>query len=232
MRLQAISSVSLCESRIPMFFSRKPKQPPSRLVQLHEYLDLLEGGTEDHAASDAVKRNAVELAGSLRESLRLTAWTAPELARVFVRRAKAHDALLVHVPLDLPDCFFIAIVRHGASTAQEHLLFDIGAEYQLPMLESPDFGVSEPANEANIRHWIPRLQDNSAAFAIIELRGGTYMQLYADAKGFHLEHQLVAAGAHYRSAEPVGVDEAIDTLVSYACGKYEWAYKRWERLEL
>lgn len=222
----------LNEGYIHMFFSRKPKPPPSRLMQLHEYLDLLKEGTEDHAVSDAVKRSAVELALKLRESLRLKAWTAPELAQVFARRSKAHDALLVHVPLDISDCFFIAIFRDGASTAHEYLLFDIGAEYQLPMLDCPEFGVAESANEANIRRWVPLLQDKASAFAVIELRGGTYMQVFADLKGFHLEHQLVTTGTHYRSTEPVSAEDAVDTLVSYACGKYEWAYKRWERLEL
>lgn len=215
-----------------MFFSRKPKLPTSRLMQLHEYLGLLQGGTEDHAGSDAVKRSALELARSLREPLQLKAWTAPGLAHVFARSSRAHDALLVHVPLDMSDCFFIAIFRSGASTAQEHLLFDIGAEYQQPMLDCPEFGVAEPANEANIRHWIPLLQGEPSAFAVIELRGGTYMQVFADPKGFHLEHQLVTTGAHYRSTEPVSADEAVNTLVSYACGKYEWANKPWERLEL
>ena len=215
-----------------MFFSRKPKSPTSRLIQLHEYLDLLQGGTEDHAGSDAVKRSALELARSLREPLQLKAWTAPELAHVFARSSRVHDALLVHVPLDMSDCFFIAIFRNGASTAQEHLLFDIGAEYQQPMLDCPEFGVAEAANEANIHRWIPLLHDKASAFAVIEQRGGTYMQVFADPKGFHLEHQLVTTGAHYRSAEPVSADVAVDTLVSYACGKYEWAYKRWEWLEL
>jgi hypothetical protein len=215
-----------------MFFSRKPKPPPSRLIQLHEYLDLLHGGTEAHAPGDAVKRNAVALAESLREPLRLKDWAAPELAQVFARRAKAQDALLVHVPLAINDCFFIAIFRNGASSAEEHLVFDIGAEYQTPMLDCPDFGVAEQANEANIRHWVPLLRDEASAFAVIELRGGTYMQVYADAKGFHLEHQLVTTGAHYHSAEPLSADAAVETLVSYACGKYEWAYKRWEWLAL
>ncbi|AGU53390.1 hypothetical protein VAPA_2c08340 [Variovorax paradoxus B4] len=215
-----------------MFFSRKPKPPSSRLMQLHEYIDLLHGGTEDHAGSDAVKRSAVELAHSLREPLQLKARTAPELAQVFARRSRAHDALLVHVPLHISDCFLIAIFRNGAPTAQEHLLFDIGAEYQEPMLDCPEFGVAEPANEANIRHWIPLLQGQPSAFAVIERRGGTYMQVFADLEGFHLEHQLVTPGSHYRRTEPVSADEAVDTLVSYACEKYEWAYKPWERLEL
>ena len=215
-----------------MFFSRKPKPPPSTLIQLHAYLDLLEGGTEADPASDAVKRSAVELALSLREPLRLGGWAAPEPTQVFARRSKAHDALLVHVPLDLRDCFFIAIFRDGAAAAQEYLLFDIGAEYQQPMLDCPEFGIAEAANEANLRRWIPLLKDKASAFAVIELRGGTYMQVFADDRGFHLEHQLVTTGAHYRSAEPLGADAAVDTLVSYACGKYEWARRRWERIAL
>ncbi len=215
-----------------MFFSRKPKPPNARLIQLHEYLDLLHGGTEDHAASDAVKRSAVALAHSLRAPLELNAWAAPDPAQVFARFSKAHDALLVHVPLGIADCFFIAIFKGTEPDAQEYLLFDIGAEYQTPMLQCPDFGIAEPANEANIRRCMPLLQENTSAFAIIELRGGTYMQVFADHKGFHLEHQLVNTGTHYSSAEPVSAHVAADTLVSYACGKYEWAYRRWERLEL
>lgn len=110
-------------------------------MQLHEYIDLLHGGTEDHAASDAIKRGAVELAGSLCEPLRLNAWTAPGLAQVFARRSKAHDVLRVHVPLGIPDCF------------------DIGAE-----------------------------------FAVNERRGGTYMQVFADAKGFQALGVVRAVG--------------------------------------
>lgn len=133
-----------------MLLSRKPKPPPSRLMQLHEYIDLLHGGTEDHAASDAIKRSAVELAGSLCEPLRLNAWTAPGLAQVFAR--------------------------------------------QQPMLDCPDFGVAEAANEANIRRWIPLLKDKTTAFAVIERRGGTYMQVFADAKGFQALGVVRAVG--------------------------------------
>lgn len=215
-----------------MFFSRKPKLPPTRLLQKHEYLELLQGGTQDYGASDAVQRAALELAHSRRESLRLEARPDPEPTRVFARRCQSQDALLVHVPLGLEDCFFIAVFRHGAPTPQEYMLLDIGAEYLTPILECPDFGPTEPATEENIRRWIPLLPGKASSFAVIELRGATYMQVFADLEGFHLEHQLVTTGAHYRRAEAVGVDEAIDTLMSYAFGKYEWAYKRWEHMDL
>jgi hypothetical protein len=58
------------------------------------------------------------------------------------------------------------------------------------------------------------------------------MQVFADLQGFHLEHQLVTPEAHYRHVQAVDADEAVETLVSYAFGKYEWAYKKWERIDL
>lgn len=215
-----------------MFFSRKPKAPPARLIQKHEYLDLLQGGTEDCAASVAVQRAALELAQGRRASLNLQAWPAFDPARMFARRCQPQGELLVHVPLGPDNCFFIAVFEDGAPAPQAFFLLDIGAEYLTPMLECPELGPTGPATEDNIRRWIPLLASHASSFAIIELRAQTYMQVYADAKGFHLEHQLVTTAAHYRRPEAVGVEEAIDTLVSYAFGKYEWAYKGWEHMAL
>ena len=59
----------------------------------------------------------------------------------------------------------------------------------------------------------------------MELRGGTYMQVYADGHGFCLEHQIVTTGAYYRCASALGSEDAADTLVSYAFGRYDWAHE-------
>jgi hypothetical protein len=215
-----------------MFFLRKPKISPARLLQQYEYLDLIQAGTEKHAASDGVIGAAVELARSLCEPLGLGKWAEPDPAKIFTRRCPSQGALLVHVPCGMDDCFFIVVFGGGAASPQEYFLFDIGAEYMQPRLECPAFSLAEVATEENIRRCIPLLPGKDDPFAVIELRGGTYMQVYAEAEGFHLEHQLVSPGAHYAGTEAVSAEEAADTLVSYACGKYEWAYRKWERIEI
>jgi hypothetical protein len=215
-----------------MFFLRKPKISPARLLQQHEYLDLIQAGTEKHAASDAVIHAALELARSLSEPLGLGKWAEPDPGKIYTRRCPSQGALLVHVPCGMEDCFFIAVVGRGAASAQEYFLFDIGAEYVQPRLECPAFSLAEVATEENIRRCIPLLPGKDDPFAVIELRGGTYMQVYAELEGFHLEHQLVSPAVHYRRCEAVSAEDAVETLVSYACGKYEWAYQQWERIEI
>lgn len=215
-----------------LFASRSAAPTPSRLMQLHEDLALLQEGTEEFAAGERIKRDALSLAQRLREELRLPLGPEPSLELVLARRCQVQRISLVHVPLAAKDCFFIAMYHQDASSAHAHLVFDIGAEYQRPFLECPDFGVCEEATEDNLRHWIPRLAEAPDAFAIVERRDGTYMQVYADDRGFHLEHQLVTTGCHYRTAQPVSSEAAVDTLVSYACGKYEWANRAWDRMVL
>jgi hypothetical protein len=215
-----------------MFFSRKTKTSPARLLQQHEYLDLIHPGTESHVASDAAALAAVALAREVCEPLGLGAWAEPDPAKIFTRLCPANGAMLVHVPCGMEDCFVIALFRKGAASSDEYLLFDIGAEYTQPMLDCPAFSLPEVATEANIRRWIPLLPGKADSFAVIELRGGTYMQVYADHGGFHLEHQRVSLGAHYRRSEAVSAEDAVDTLVSYACGKYEWAYEKWEQIKV
>lgn len=217
-----------------MFFSRKPSAPPPRHFQKHEYLDLLQGGSEEYAVSDQIKRAALALLQSHAEALKLEAEAEPELASIFARRCRSQDALLVHVPVGLEDCFLIVIFMGDESHAHGFILFDIGAQYLQPVIECLDFGPKAPVTEANIREWVPLLlSSENYPFAIIELRGGTYIQVYSDLDGFHLEHQMVTTGAHYRYARgPVEVDEAIEVLISYAFGRYEWAYKGWEKMAL
>lgn len=225
-------AILLARKIASLFASRPAASTPSRLMQLHEYLALLQEGTEEFAAGERIKRDAFSLALSLREELRLPLGPERSLELVLARRCKVQRISLVHVPLAAEDCFFIAMYRQDASSAHAHLVFDIGAEYQRPFLECPDFGVGEEATEDNLRRWIPRLAEAPDAFAIVKRRDGTYIQVYADDRGFHLEHQLVTTGCHYRAAQPVGSEAAVETLVSYACGKYEWAHQAWDRMVL
>jgi len=86
-------------------------------MQLHEYIDLLHGGTEDHAGSDAVKQSAVALARSLRGPLQLKAWTAPALAQVFARRSQVHDVL----PEAMKSFVDEQVVKRGYGTSSEYV---------------------------------------------------------------------------------------------------------------
>jgi len=215
-----------------MFFTKKSNTPAVRHLQKHEYLDLLQGGTHDHAVSDEIKRAALRLAQAHADSLGLEATPEPPMESIFARRSTSEEALLVHVPVKMEDCFIITVFASGASDAQAFILFDIGAEYLQPMLDCPAFGPSAPATEENIRNWVPLLPGQDSPFALIDLREGTYMQVYADQDRFHLEHQMVSTGAHYRYFKPVEAAEATEVLLSYALGKYEWAYKGWEKMDL
>lgn len=215
-----------------MFFSAKPKSTPAKLLQQHEYLDLLEGGMERHLASDAQIAGALDLAREVWNPLQLGSWNELQPAP-FAWRNQTRGHVLVHVPTDYQDCFLIVAVRQGAATPDAYILFDVGAEYVPASIACPACGLSGPASAEDIRVAMPQLPGNAEPFAVVELRGGTYMQVYADKQGFHLEHQLVTTGAHYRCADVVSAEVAANILVSYAFGKYEWAYdRRWERVIL
>ncbi|MEJ1167332.1 hypothetical protein V9K97_26840 [Variovorax sp. CCNWLW186] len=141
--------------------------------------------------------------------------------------------VLVHVPAVAADCFLIVWLGSEPVAPDSYILFDVGAEYVSATFSCPALELAGAANEDDIRRAIPELPGKPDPFAVLELRGGTYMQVYADEQGFHLEHQLVTTAAHYRCVDIVGPDEAVEAFLSYAFGNYEWAYKRrWERIAL
>lgn len=216
-----------------MFFFKKSSQRNPKLLQLSEYLDLLEGGLVSTDISDATKASALNLAREVWDSLTLGAWTAINPAAVIAWRNKSSGHVLVHIPVAGDECFLIVPLVDEAATPDSYILFDIGAEYVNATFSCPAFELAGIATEDDIRQAIPELRGKADPFAILDLRGGTYMQVYADAQGFHLEHQLVTSAAHYRCVEVVGPDEAVDAFLSYAFGDYDWAYKRrWERIAL
>ena len=215
-----------------MFFFNKSKERPVELLQIHQYLALLEGGMEAHEASASTKVRALALASDVWQSLALGVWNEIDPARIDAWRNKVHGHVLVHIPTGIEDCFLIVIFE-GTPAPLAYFLFDIGAQYTTPTIFCPAYGLEQSATETDIRGVIPQLPASSDAFVVLELRGGTYMQVHADGRGFHLEHQLVTTGAHYRCASALGADDAAETLVSYAFGSYEWARnKRWERMSL
>jgi hypothetical protein len=215
-----------------MFFSTKPKKTAARLLQQHEYLDLLEGGLEKQQPSDAETASALALAREVWSPLHLGTWDE-SASNTFAWRNQERGQVLVHVPTGLQDCFLIVAFGGGTATPDAYILFDVGAEYVHASIACPAFGLVGPTSVEDISRVIPQLPEKTEPFTVVELRGGTYMQVYADEQGFHLEHQLVTPGAHYRCVDVVSPEVAVDTLVSYAFGKYEWAYdRRWERIVL
>jgi len=217
----------------PMFFSKKPKKRSPRLLQIAEYLDLVSGGLVGAEISDGAKAAALGLARDVWGSLGLGDWAEIDPAAVTAWRSKVNGHVLVHVPAVADDCFLIVLLGSELAAPDSYILFDVGAEYVSATFSCPALELAGAANEDDIRRAIPELPGKPDPFAVLELRGGTYMQVYADEQGFHLEHQLVTTAAHYRCVDIVGPDEAVEAFLSYAFGNYEWAYKRrWERIAL
>lgn len=215
-----------------MLFFNRPKKRSVEHLQLHQYLALLDGGMEAHEASGVEKVAALALARDVWQSLALGAWEEINPARIDAWRNKVHGQTLVHIPAGIEDCFLVVVFNESAAPLA-YFLFDIGSQYTSATIFCPAFGLEQTATETDIRRVVPQLPTSSESFVVLELRGGTYMQVYADGQGFHLEHQLVTTGAHYRCTSVVGPEDAADTLVSYAFGSYEWARtKRWERMSL
>lgn len=216
-----------------MFFSKKPKKRSPRLLQIAEYLDLVSGGLASAEISNEAKSAALGLACDVWGSLALGDWAEVAPAAVTAWRSKVTGHVLVHVPAVAEDCFLIVLLGNELAAPDSYILFDVGAEYVSATFSCPALGLSGAANEDDIRRAIPELPGKPDPFAILDLRGGTYMQVYADEQGFHLEHQLVTTAAHYRCVDIVGPDEAVEAFLSYAFGNHEWAYKRrWETVSL
>jgi len=210
----------------------KHKKKAARLLQQHEYLDLLEGGLERHHPSSEETVRALALAHEVWIPLQLVAWEKKQLD-MSAWRSRARGHVLVHIPTAIQDCFLVVVFDESSTTPDAYILFDIGAAYMPVSLDCPTLGLEGPTSEQEIRRVIPQLLGKEEPFVVVELRGGTYMQVYADEQGFHLEHQLVTPGAHYSCVDIVGPEVAIETLVSYAFGNHEWAYeRRWEHIKL
>jgi hypothetical protein len=156
-----------------------------RLLQLHEYVALLDGGTDKHPIGDDVSKACLSQAESIWPKLRMSSWTDRPRTVEYVARCRVTGRLLVHVSGDWKDCFLILVVPPHHSTPHHleiegYLLFDIGAEYGAPRLVCPAFGLDHVANEPEIRRTIPLLPGARDPFAILEIGEGTYIQTCAE----------------------------------------------------
>ncbi len=206
-----------------------------RLLQLHEYLALLDG----QAARVSPPPDQAQLAAWLDDArrlwpeLRLQAWEASPRRIESVTRCEASGERLVHVTADHKDCFLILVVPPDQVAPAAHILFDIGAEYREIYFNCPAFGVDDPVHRDMITDLVPRLGQESDPFAILEKTETTYLQIYADGPRYSVEHQLVSLACHYQLESTVSADAAVALMTSYAFGRYEWARDwRWVRQTL
>ena len=204
-----------------------------RLLQLHEYLALLDGGATTQPADEELFSACLEQAQSLWPRLRLHGWRDRDRRIELVARCQATGTLLVHVSADWPNCFLILVVPAGRPEAEAYLLFDIGAEYREARFICPAFDVNQIADAEMIRRYVPKLQGENDPFAILEIGDGTYLQTYAEDGMYRVEHQLVSLASHYQLQQKVSAETVIDLFLSYAFGRKEWAREFvWEKMEL
>jgi hypothetical protein len=204
-----------------------------RLLQLHEYLALLDGGTNTQPADDALGNACLLQAQSIWPQLRLGEWTDRDRRVEYVARCHATGKLLVHVSADWQDCFLILVVPVGKVQAEAYLLFDIGAEYSEARFICPTFDVDQIADEETIRRYMPKLQGKKDTLAILQVDNCAYLQAYAEDGMFDVEHQLVALASHYHLEQRVNADTVVCLFLSYAFGKKEWAREfTWKKMDL
>ena len=204
-----------------------------RLLTLCDYLDQLSQGARLIPTPPALMACAERTARALWSTLDLGAWPSkpPEPVSTFVSNATGKT--LVHWPAVRRDCFLILVFVDDQSAPTDFVLFDIGAMYVKATLICPVFGIEDVAERATIRDCLPRLAGaGEEAFAVLELREGTYLQCYPAGDRFHLEHQIVSGASHWGTVEPMTADAAVAAFESYAFGNNEWARAHaWEKME-
>ncbi len=147
-----------------------------RMLQLHEYLALLDGGARTGSIDDAMASKCLQQAAAIWPLLRISDWEDHERQIETVAICQDSGHRLVHISADWPNCFLILVVPPERQEADSYLLFDIGAEYREVRFLCPNFDVDEVAEESIIRRYIAEIDGQRDPFAILEVGDGTYMQ--------------------------------------------------------
>jgi hypothetical protein len=204
-----------------------------RLLQLHEYLALLDGGANTQPAADALSKACLQQAQSIWPRLRISPWMDWDRRIECVAECHPTGKLLVHVSTDWKNCFLILVVPPSQLQAEAYLLFDIGAEYRQPRFICPAFDLDQVADEETIRRHVPQLQGKRNPSAVLGIGDGTYIQAYAEHGMFDVEHQLVSLSSHYCLEKRVNAETVVNMFLSYAFGKKESAREfTWKKMEL
>jgi len=204
-----------------------------RLLQLHEYLDLLAAGGAAVDVPADTRAACLAQARGLWPETGLPAWGAGPREVVACRR-DPQGRMLVHIDAGYPDCFLILSCAPGQAAPEAWLLFDVGAEYNPAEFYCPSVDYQGPADDELIDRCIPQLNRHRDPFAVLSIAEGTYLQVYHDESGaYELEHQLVTSACHYLAEGPLDAAAVVAAFKSYARGDKVWATAlRWQRVVL
>lgn len=129
---------------------------------------------------------------------------------------------------------YLIIILNEHDQPMDHILIDLGAEYQQLSLEGPQFGFISNASEEDIKTLIPEIDPNiDNPFAVLASPdSGTYIQTYREKEGFALEYQLVNTSSHYQVPHLLSAQEVVNAMLSYGWGNDEWlSIFNWTRME-
>jgi len=206
-----------------------------RLLQIHEYLDLLQPDGAGAAPADDLADQAC-----LNAAHRIWNDTGLQGFHEIVRRVEyaafnpARHCRLVHIGGDHPDCFVIVAFDTQARQPIGYIVFDIGAEYRNPVFYCPAANHAGPATPELIEEWIPRLgQHADEPIAVLDRGRGTYLCAWQQPDGsFGLNHQLVTPRNCYVAVDELQARDVIEAFHSYAFKVKEWTTQlQWEWLE-
>lgn len=130
---------------------------------------------------------------------------------------------------------YLIVVLDGNDQPTDHILIDLGAEYQPLSLEGPQFGFFSAATEEDVKTVIPEIDPNiDNPFAVLASPdSGTYIQTYREKEGFALEYQLVNTSSHYQVPHLLSAKEVVNAMLSYGWGNDEWlSMFDWAHMEL
>ena len=204
-----------------------------RLLQLHEYLDLLAAGGSSVPVPEELRAGWLEQARRIWPDTGLEPWQA-QPREVIACHRDPHGRLLVHINADHDDCFVILVCAPTQTAPEAWLLFDIGAEYNEIVFVCAYADYEGPAGDEVIDASIAHLNRHHDPFAVLLMGEGTYMQVYQDESGqYELEHQLVTTACHYLAEGPLDAAAVAAVFKSYARGDKGWTTAvRWRRIEL
>ncbi len=205
----------------------------TRLLQIHEYLDILNGGVTPSSLSTEDETLCLKEAATIWPDTGLEVWNARERRIKSVYRS--HDGrLLCHVNTHRPNAFVICIVEPESFSLKSFFLFDIGAQYTNAVYVCPLADYEGTPTPELIEETIPNLSKSLDPWAVLEVGAGTYLQTHCNPDGsYSLEHQLMTTACHYRSSTSLTVAVVLEAFRSYAFGKYEWTtLVAWEKQEL
>lgn len=206
-----------------------------RLLQIHEYLDLLApDGAKTVDVAPAIAESCLLAAHRIWRHTGLENWHDVDRDVRLTAATSDGKYLLAHIDADHSDCFAIVVYNLCTQSPESYIVFDIGAEYADPVLVCPCADYEGPPTEALIESCVPRLASHAEPLIVLDRGYGTYLLAEQTRDGHYLlEHQLVTSRNRYTALGPVTAEAAIEALKSYAFKVKEWTRDfTWVRVEV